>query len=172
MGIRFLPAPVEIVLGELFRPIIGSQERLIIDLTDSYTNDGIVFGGGGGYEWEWDWGCVVPKGRGGEGGGECVFEGGEVVQMPGRGQGRFEGGGVGGGEEWVVGRALYFIVRVKVREGGGGRVVARGEWEAVVSVVRGGVFNGPDQGGFLRRNLKVNEERWMCRDSSSGFSVF
>ena len=114
--------------------------------------------------WEWEWSCVIPREAGGEGGGECVYEGGERVELPGRGEGRFEGGGGGeGGERFEVGVPLLFVVRMRVLEGGeGGGVVAEGSWERVFSVVG-------EEGGEV--GLEVGESRWGCEGGGEGYLV-
>ena len=164
MAINFSPAPVKMVLGPQFESILGAEEKLVIDFMGSFTEDGIVFqedeeGTEGEYEWEWDWRCSIPRGREEEVGRQCECAGGEIVVLPGREEGRFEG--TGGTEGWVVGGAYYFVVRVNVRTFGGGEVVARGEWEGVVSVVEEG----------LGRGLEVREERSLCDDSTVGYTV-
>ena len=131
---------------------------------NSYTSDGITVGGG--WVWEWEWDCFVPRwetgavgqSSGEEGGGVCRYEGGEVVMMPGSGEGRFIGGE--GRDSFEVGMPLYFVVRVRVRSNNGGEVVAEGRWEKMFSVVEGG-----DSG------LVVRESQWMCDDGAVGYSV-
>ena len=146
--------------------------------------DGIYFEGGDReerergereWEWEWEWNCVVPREVGGEegegrGGGECFYEGGERVELPGRGEGRFDGGGGEGGERFKVGVPLMFIVSVRIIERGGGegegegegRVVAEGRWEKVFSVV------GEEEEG---EGLKIEESRWVCEGGGEGYLI-
>ena len=135
---------------------------------DSYTLDGITTKGGddlGEFVWEWDWNCVVPNDARGEGereGRECEYKGGEVIEMPGRGEGSF----IGGGEEkeFEVGVPLYFVVRVRVRkveEGRLGEVVSEGRYEEIFSFVEEG--EGEE--------WIVEESQWMCENGAIGYSV-
>ena len=130
-------------------------------MTDSYTSDGITVGGGD-WVWEWEWTCFVPT-RVGEEGGEwgrmCQYEGGEVIAMPGVGDGIFVGGG--GGREFEVGKPLYFDVQVRVREREGGEVVTEGRWQEVFSVIE-----------REDSELTIEENQWMCDDGAVGYSVF
>ena len=115
---------------------------------------------GGEWVWEWDWNCVVPREGGveGEEGEErCVYEGGEVVEMPGRGEGIFLGGGEG--KRFEKGVPMLFFVNVRVREGEGGVVVAEGRWERVFSVV------GEEEG------VEIEETRWGCENGGVGYLV-
>ena len=60
-----------------------------------------------------------------------------------------------------AGIPLLFSVRVRVREEGGGNVVAEGKWEEVFTPVEG------DEG----KGVEIVETSWMCEDSSVGYSV-
>ena len=135
--------------------------------------DGIVVGGGGGgreggreggeggeegWEWEWEWSCVVPREggeRGREGEGVCLYEGGDVVEMPGRGEGRMVRGGEG--KRFEKGVPYLFVVKMRV-VGGEGRVISEGFWERVYSVVE-------------EEGVSVEEERWVCGDGGFGYLV-
>ena len=118
-------------------------------------------GGGEEWEWEWEWSCVVPREGGGErGGGDCMYEGGDVIEMPGREQGRFLGGGMG--NTFEVGVPLLFVVKVRVRGvGGTGEVISEGYWEETFSVVDEGEEEG----------WEVRETRWMCESGTVGYLV-
>ena len=119
----------------------------------SYTNDDITVGVEE-WEWEWEWKCNIPIEFRGAGGGECMYEGGEVIEMPVGGVGRF------GGEEgkFVVGVPLYFVVQMRVRRGGD--VMAEGRWEEIFSVVEGG-----DAG------IVIDENQWICDEGTVGYIV-
>ena len=80
-----------------------------------------------------------------------------MVVMP-RGEGRFVGGGEG--IEFEAGVPLYFVVKMRVREGGRGEVVTEGRWEKVFNVVEGG-----DSG------LVIEENQWMCEGGAVGYLV-
>ena len=112
--------------------------------------------------WEWEWECVIPSYAGREGGGECVYEGGERVELPARGEGRFVGGGGEGGEYFKVGVPLLFVVNVRVLEVRGG-VVTEGRWEELFNVVEGE--------GETMAELEIEESRWMCDDGTVGYMV-
>ena len=169
-SLQFSPSPIITVTNPPdLSPIITPATILTIDLTDSYTSDGITFNEEeeGRWEWEWEWDCFVPReGEGRGGGGQCLYEGGEVVEMPGRGEGRFEGGG---GERGVfeVGVALYFVVKVRVREreegGRLGEVVTEGRFEKVFSVIE-----GEEQDNL---GLVIEENQWICGNGAIGYSV-
>ena len=143
----------------------------MIDLLDSSTLDGITTGGGseeGGLVWEWEWDCFVPREANGRGGGVCEYEGGEVIEMPGRGEGVFVGGG--GGRVFEVGVPLYFVVRVRVREVGG-FVIAEGYFEKVFSVIeeqgsRRGRQEEENNGIFV-----IEQNEWICEGGAVGYSV-
>ena len=107
----------------------------------------------GDWEWEWDWNCIIPN----QNNQNCVYESGQTVAMPTRNQAIFE---QETGRNFKVGVPFLFMVRVRVREEGvGGEVVAEGRWEEV--------FNFVEEGA----GLEVVETRWMCGDSSVGYSV-
>ena len=168
--LKFSPSPVIVVTSPLdLSTIIYPTSTLVIDLLDSFTNDGITVGEGI-WEWEWDWDCFIPReGEGRGGGGLCMYEGGGVVDMPGSGEGRFVGGGREG-EVFQVGVPLYFVVRVRIRERleGGvlGEVVTDGKFEKVFSVVEGeGVQD--DESSVL----VIEENQWICDDGAIGYSV-
>ena len=110
--------------------------------------------------WEWEWDCIIPRQPGGEGGGKCRYEGGERVELPGKGVGRFEGGGGEGGETFEVGIPLLFVVRVNVLEKEGGGVVAEGQWEEVFSVIEEG-----------ETGLEILESQWVCEGGEMGYLV-
>ena len=156
--LQFLPSPVSVITNPpSLSSVISSTAPLVIDLTNSFTPDGIFTPGE--WEWEWEWNCFVPS-EGGNGGSDCVYERGEKVQLPGRGEGRFEGGGERG--KFEVGVPLYFVVRVRVWERGreGDVVVAEGRWEKLFSVVEG------DWEG-----LEVEESSWVCEGGKIGYLV-
>ena len=145
-------------------------KTIFLDFGGSFTEDGVVVGEREGeWEWEWDWRCLTPR-RWGEGEGreeegeDCIYEGGKVIIMPGRGEERFQGEE---GERLREGVPLFFSVKARVRKGGRGggegegRVVAEGRWSGVVNPVRGG-------GG----GLELIENYWICEDSSIGYLVF
>ena len=113
---------------------------------------------GEGWIWEWEWICIVPR-EGGEGGGEsCVYEGGETIELPGKDNGRFLGGGMG--KQFEEGVPLFFMVKVRVRrEGGSGEVIAEGTWEKVFSIM------GEDEG------VQIEESRWICENGAVGYLV-
>ena len=131
------------------------DETLVIDLTESFSADGIVVGEGD-WEWEWDWECVIPMGVDEGNGRACTYDGGRMVEMPGQLDGRFEGED---GETFEEGVPLYFVVRVRVRESGG-RVVGEGKWEKV--------FNPVGSGGT---GLEIVRSEWVCEGSAVGYSV-
>ena len=56
---------------------------------------------------------------------------------------------------------LLFFVRVRVREEGGGNVVAEGKWEKVFTPMT-------EEEGM---RVEIVETSWMCQDSSVGYSV-
>ena len=165
--LQFTPSPITIITNPPnLQTILTTTSQLTIDLTDSFTLDGISVAGGG-WEWEWDWDCFVPReGNGERGGGVCEYEGGEVVEMPGRGEGRFVGGGEG--VQFEIGVPLYFVVRVRVREREGGRVLAEGRYEEMFSVV-GERGNRRQEGENL--GLVVEESEWVCDEGAFGYSV-
>ena len=137
---------------------------------DSYTNDGITVGDGK-WEWEWEWGCFIPReGANRGGGGNCMYEDGELFEMPTRGDGRFVGGNREG-EEFQVGVPLYFVVRVRVRErlegGSLGEVVTEGRFEKLFSVVEQ-PNNAQGQEDLV---LVMDEDEWICDDGTVGYSV-
>ena len=137
---------------------------------DSYTNDGITVGDGR-WEWEWDWNCFIPReGANRGGGGDCMYEDGELFEMPKRGEGRFIGG-EGEGEEFQVGVPLYFVVTVRVRErlegGALGEVVTEGRFEKLFSVVE-----QPNNAQEEDPVLVLDENQWICDDGTVGYSVF
>ena len=138
---------------------------------DSYTNDGITVGDGK-WEWEWEWGCFIPReGANRGGGGNCMYENGELFEMPTRGDGRFVGGN-GEGEEFQVGVPLYFVVSVRVREklegGSLGEVVTEGRFEKLFSVIEQ-PNNAQGQEDLV---LVMDEDKWICDDGTVGYSVF
>ena len=161
LSLQFLPSPIEMKVQTGFSSVFDVEERLVIDLTDSYTSDGLVVEGEGAgkWEWEWEWSCMaVQKGDDTrEEGEECRYESGAVVVMPGEREGRFE---AGEGERFQEGEAYYFSVKSRVREAGGGEVVAEGRWSTVMSGVR-------EEGV----GLELVEDYWVCEDSSVGFLV-
>ena len=59
-----------------------------------------------------------------------------------------------------VGVPLLFFVRVRVREEGGGNVVAEGKWEELFTPVE-------EEG----TGVEIVETSWMCQDSSVGYLV-
>ena len=120
---------------------------------DSYTLDGINTEGE--WEWEWEWSCFVPMMGGGEGGGDCLYEDGEVIEMPARDEGIFVGGG--NGKRFEVGAPLFFVVNMRVREGD--RVISEGHWEEVFSVVEGDL------------RLEIEETQWLCENGAMGYLV-
>ena len=166
--IKFLPAPVVLVMDPDTGPVISAEKLLIINFTDSYTMDGINFtdsftfrgeegeGVGEDWVWEWEWECVIP-GEGGAVGRRCVYEGGREMVMPGGGE-YFEGEE---GEELEEGVGLMFVVRVKVRDSGG-EVVGEGSWERVFSPVSEEV---------VEAGVRVVGERWGCGGGREGYSV-
>ena len=170
LSIQFLPAPVILVVEPDTGSVINAEDRLIINFTDSYTMDGILFtdsytfnmGGGEELEWEWQWECVVPEGWEGEGGGgrggRCEYESGREIRMPGEGEWVFVGEE---GEDLKKEMPLYFIVGVRVRERGGGEVVGEGKWERVYSPVEGGVAG----------DVGVVVDKWGCGGGKEGYSV-
>ena len=176
VGVKILYSPVVMVVksntvGTVFYEGGEEGERFFLDFGDSYTDDGVVGGGEGEWEWEWDWKCVTPERRGeggegageGEGGRECEYEGGKRIEMPGRGEERFEGEE---GERLKEGIPLFFSVRTRVREREGeGRVVAEGRWSGVVNPL---VEEGEREG---ERGLELLEDSWVCSDSSVGYLV-
>ena len=186
MNIRFLPSPLkmftkqELQQGEQQQDggrgatiIAPEADNLIIDLTDSYTIDGVGGGGMGTREeeywesWEWEWECIIPGGgkweeEDEEKGKKCIYEGGKEITMPGRTEGRFQGED---GEKFIQGQPLFFVVRGRVMWGGGeggGEGVADGRWSGLVNVVEGG-----EEG----MGVKVGGDWWVCEDSSVGFLV-
>ena len=56
---------------------------------------------------------------------------------------------------------LLFLVRARVREEGGGNVVAEGKWEKVFTPLM-------EQEGM---EVDLVETSWMCQDSSVGYLV-
>ena len=113
----------------------------------------------GPWEWEWDWTCTIPEGvttssldR------NCRYEGGEIIQMPGINDAIFESEN---DENFEAGVPLLFLVRVRVREEGGGNVVAEGKWEEVFTPVE------KEEG----MKVELVETSWMCEDSSVGYLV-
>ena len=60
-----------------------------------------------------------------------------------------------------AGIPLLFLVRVRVREEGGGNVVAEGKWKEVFTPVE------EEEG----KGVEIVETSWMCQDSSVGYSV-
>ena len=64
-------------------------------------------------------------------------------------------------ENFEGGLPLLFLVRVRVREEGGGNVVAEGKWEEVFTPME-------EEEGM---EVKIVETSWMCQDSSVGYSV-
>ena len=179
---KFNGGPVKVTMNPVINSVVSTTEQLIIDLTDSYTTDDIFYKGEEGerYEWEWEWECLVPR----EGGeeeegkeGECIYEGGEVMKMPGKEEGHWEGEE---GKNLRKGVPLMFVVRIRVRdwgeegrkrrrgEGDGerGELVSEGRWVKVFSPVVEG--RGEEGGG---EEIEMKEERWMCEDGSIGYSV-
>ena len=172
---KFSGGPVKFTMNPVRNSVISTTDRLIIDLTDSYTTDDIFYKQeeGDRYEWEWEWDCLVPIEGGeeerGEGVGECIYEGGEVMEMSGRETGRWEGEE---GKKLREGVPLMFVVRVRVRdwgkggrggEGGRGEVVSEGRWMKVFSPIA-------EKGG--EEGIEMREARWICEDGSVGYSVF
>ena len=158
--LQFLPSPINMITNPPgLSTIIPTNSPLIIDLTDSSTPDVTEFGDD--WEWEWEWNCLIPREAGGEGGGECVYRGGEKVELPGRREGRFVGGGEDG-EMFEVGVPLLFFVRVRVLERG--NLVAEGTWEKVFSVVQEEEVSGA-------AGLVIEESRWMCQNGAVGYLV-
>ena len=154
LSIQFVSSPVEMKVQSGFKSIFDVDEDLVIDFSDSYTLDGGMVGEDG-WDWEWDWSCLIP-GEKGEQGKKCVYEGGDVVQMPGEGEARFQGER---GKKFEEGVPLFFFVKSRVRRGG--EVVGEGEWSQVVNPIGGeGV------------GLELVEDMWMCEDSSVGYLVF
>ena len=125
---QFSPGRVEFELNNDPGQVIVSDSRLVFDLSPSFTQDEERGLAEDGLEWEWDWECTNPLT-----GDVCVYRNGDVVVMPGRSESVFEGGGGPGGEEFVVGEAMMFVVRVRVIGDNGG--VSRGRWRTVVSFV-------------------------------------
>ena len=174
---KFSGGPVKFTMNPVVNSVISTTDRLIIDLTDSYTTDDIFYKGeaeGDRYEWEWEWDCLVPIEGGeeerGEGVEKCIYEGGEAMEMSGRETGRWEGEE---GKKLREGVPLMFVVRVRVRdwgqgEGGRGEVVSEGRWMKVFSPIVGEEerIKGGGEG------IEMREERWMCEDGSVGYSVF
>ena len=105
-------------------------------------------------------------GGGVEGGGDCVYEGGKKIELPGIGEGKFIGGGEG--ERFQIGVPMFFVVRVRVwerrgeRAGEGRGMVAEGEWERVFSVVQ-------EEG--MEVGLEVEESVWGCEGGGAGYLV-
>ena len=145
VGIVFSPSPIEMVLDPDVGSVVDPSAKLVLDFTDSYTDDGVVVGGEG-WEWEWEWECVVPEGWGEEeeeGEGEergCRYEGGKFLEMPEGG--RFEGEE---GERLREGVPMFWVVRVRVRSEEG-EIVGEEEWSRVLSPVGGG--RGEEEGGW------------------------
>ena len=83
--------------------------------------------------------------------------------MPGRGEGRFEGGG--GGKRFQIGVPLLFLVRVRILEREGGNIIAEGRWERVFSVV------GEEGGRGVGGGLEIEENQWRCENGAVGYSV-
>ena len=154
LSLQFLPSPIEMAVQPGFLLIFDPDEGLVIDFSGSYTLDGGAVGGEG-WEWEWEWSCLIPGERGQQG-RECVYEGGEVVEMPGSGEGRFVADTEKRFEEGVP---LFFSVKSRVRRNG--EVMGEGKWS-----------NGVNPVGGEGVGLELVEEMWMCTDSSVGFSVF
>ena len=154
VSIGFLPSPVEMEVQTGFTSIYNIEERLVLDFSDSYTLDGVVVGGTG-WQWEWDWSCVIPGEIGGNG-RECVYEDGEAVLMPSETEQRFMGEE---GKRFEEGVPLFFSVRGRVREGDG-EIITEGRWSGVINPV-----------GGLAVGVEVQEEEWMCSDSSVGYQV-
>ena len=162
VSLQFLPSPIEMKVQTGFSSVFDVEEPLVIDLTDSYTMDGLVVeaDGAGEWQWEWQWSCMVVHRNGDDTtqeGEECRYESGAVVVMPGAGEGRFESQQ---GEMFREGEAYYFSVQSRVIERAGGEVVAEGRWSNVMSGVR-------EEGV----GLEVVEDYWVCEDSSIGFLV-
>ena len=165
VAIGFGYSPI-VMVADLI-PVSGSifdvSDLLILDFSDSYTYDGIVMEGGqeGGddvWVWEWDWECIIPGEHRGGTQTACVYEGGEQVVMPGRGESRFEGGG--GIQRFEAEVPLFWTVKGRVRRGAQGPVVAEGKWSGLLNPVEQG------EGG-----LEILVDRWVCPDSSVGFLV-
>ena len=170
---KFSGGPVKFIMNPVINSVISTTDQLIIDLTGSYTTDDIFYKGeeGDRYEWEWKWECLVPM-EGGEEergeGGECIYEGGEVMEMSGKESGRWEGEK---GKKLREGVPLMFVARVRVRDwgqGGRGEVVSEGRWMKVFSPIVG-EEEGIEEGG---EGIEMREKRWMCEDGSVGYSVF
>ena len=64
-------------------------------------------------------------------------------------------------ENFEAGIPLLFLAKVRVREEGGGNVVAEGKWEEVFTPVE------EEEG----KDVEIVETSWMCQDSSVGYSV-
>ena len=64
-------------------------------------------------------------------------------------------------KNFEAGIPLLFLVRVRVREEGGGNVVAEGKWEEVFTPV-------VEEEG---KGVEFVETSWMCQDSSVGYLV-
>ena len=62
-------------------------------------------------------------------------------------------------ENFEVGVPLLFLVKVRVREEGGGNVVAEGKWENMFTLVEEG------------KGVEIVKTSWMCQDSSVGYLV-
>ena len=123
---QFSPGGVEFVVLDDPGTVIVADSSLVFNLENSLTEDvakGLVERGE--QEWEWDWDCINPVT--GEG---CEYEDGREVELPGRGEGRWESEG-----EFKVGEAMMFVVRVKVVGGAGEEGVSTGRWARVVSFV-------------------------------------
>ena len=121
VSLQFLPSPIEMKVQMGFSSVFDVEKRLVIDLTDSSTMDGLVVEGEGAgeWQWEWQWSCMVVHRNGDntiEQGEECRYESGAMVVMPGEGEGRFESQQ---GETFREGEAYYFSVKSRVREGEG-----------------------------------------------------
>ena len=153
--IQFLPSPIEMKVQTGFSSIFeGNGEILVIDFSDSFTMDGLEVDGEG--EWAWDWSCIIP-GKKDEVGRECVYEDGEVVEMPSENESRFQGQK---GKRFEEGVPLFFSVKSRVRAEGEARVVAEGMWSEVLNPVRGGGVE-----------LELAESSWSCSDATAGFLV-
>ena len=180
--VHFLPSGVNVVTDPIdLSPIVDVDERLVIDLRESSTLDGIQFGEvtvsflnfiflffclilrfyiiQGSWEWEWDWTCTIPEGVTiSSSDRNCRYEGGQIIQMPGISDAIF---GSANDENLEGGVPLLFLVRVRVREEGGGNVVAEGKWEKVFTPMT-------EKEGM---EVEIVETSWMCQDSSVGYLV-
>ena len=158
--LQFLPSPINVLTNPIdFATIITPTSLLDIDLTNSYTSDGITVGAEG-WEWEWEWRCIIPKQEGGGGGGLCRYADGSVMEMPGREEGQFVGGGPDG-REFMVGMPLYFVVKMRILDVDGGGVVAEGRWEKMINVLE------REESGLV-----IEENEWMCEGGAVGYLVF